>query len=126
MKVEYWALVWGGLVMGVTGALLWWKEEVTAWIPRWGVHVAERIHYYEAILAVLAIVVWHFFFVIFHPAEYPMNLTWLTGRKTEDEMRHAHPAEYDRLRDSPEYRRPPETGAAGAGHGPGPEGSPRP
>lgn len=126
MKVEYWALAWGGLVMGVTGALLWFKEEVSAWMPRWGIYVAERIHYYEAILAVLAIVVWHFFFVIFHPAEYPMNLTWLTGRKTEDEMRHAHPAEYDRLRDSAEYRRPPEAGSAGAaaGHGPGPEGSP--
>jgi cytochrome b subunit of formate dehydrogenase len=108
MKVEYWALVWGGLVMGVTGALLWFKVEATEWVPRWVVYVAERVHWYEAILAVLAILVWHFFFVIFHPAEYPMNLTFLTGRKTEQEMRHAHPAEYERLKDSPEYRRPPE------------------
>lgn len=110
MKVEYWALAWGSLVMGVTGGLLWFKEEVSAWVPRWIVFVGERVHYYEAILAVLAIVVWHFFFVIFHPAEYPMNLTWLTGRKTAHEMEEAHPVEYERLKDAPEYRKPPETG----------------
>jgi cytochrome b subunit of formate dehydrogenase len=99
MKVEYWALVWGGFVMFVTGAALWFKVDVTHYVPRWMVYVAERVHFYEAILAVSAIVVWHFFFVIFHPAEYPMSLTWIDGRVTEHEMEEAHPAEYDRVRD---------------------------
>jgi formate dehydrogenase gamma subunit len=111
MKVEYWALVWGGFVMLVTGAALWFKVEVTHLVPRWLVDVSGLIHFYEAILAVCAILVWHFFFVIFHPDEYPMSLTWMTGRVTEDEMRHAHPAEYERLKDS-EYRVPPGGGAA--------------
>jgi hypothetical protein len=71
---------------------------VTAWMPRSMVFVAERIHFYEAILAVGAIVVWHFFFVMYHPDEYPMNLTFLTGRITEEEMRHTHPEEYERLK----------------------------
>ncbi|MCE9637787.1 MAG: cytochrome b/b6 domain-containing protein [Planctomycetes bacterium] len=115
MKLEYWALAWGGVVMLVTGSMLWFKVEVTAWMPRWMVFVAERIHYYEAILAVGAIIVWHFFFVIFHPAEYPMSVTWMTGKLTEDEMKHAHPEEFERIRDSG-YRVPPQQAADPSQH----------
>ncbi len=110
MKVEYWALVWGGFVMLATGSMLWFKVDVTHYVPRWLVFVAERIHFYEAILAVSAIVVWHFFFVIFHPAEYPMSLTWLDGRVTRHEMEHAHPAELERL-ETPVERPTPSTAA---------------
>ncbi|HEX7629520.1 MAG TPA: cytochrome B, partial [Candidatus Methylomirabilis sp.] len=55
------------------------------------------IHYYEAWLAALAILVWHFYFVIFNPDVYPMNWTWLTGRISEEMLRHEHPREYDRM-----------------------------
>lgn len=97
MKVEYWALVWGGFVMLATGAALWFKVEVTHYVPRWLVFVAERVHFYEAILAVSAIVVWHFFFVIFHPSEFPMSLTWIDGKVTQHEMEEAHPRELERV-----------------------------
>jgi cytochrome b subunit of formate dehydrogenase len=101
MKAEYWALVWGTLLMVATGTALWFKVEATHWMPRWMLYVAERVHFYEGVLAVLAIVVWHFFFVMVHPDEYPMNLTWITGRITEEEMKRAHPEEYERLKGSP-------------------------
>jgi cytochrome b subunit of formate dehydrogenase len=97
MKVEYWALVWGGFVMLATGAALWFKVEVTHLVPRWMVYVAERVHFYEAILAVSAIVVWHFFFVIFHPSEFPMSLTWVDGKVTRHEMEEMHPRELERM-----------------------------
>jgi cytochrome b subunit of formate dehydrogenase len=126
MKVEYWALVWGGIVMAVTGGMLWFKVEVTEFVPRWMVYAAEKVHYYEAILAVLAILVWHFFFVIFHPAEYPLNLTFLTGRKTEHDMKHAHPLEYERVKDSPEYRVPPQKPAHDDGRSAGGNGHTHP
>lgn len=121
MKAEYWALVWGTLLMIATGLALWYKVEVTEYMPRWMVYVAERVHFYEAILAVLAIIVWHFFFVMYHPNEYPMNMTWLTGRITEDEIRHSHPEEYERLKGT-EYEVVSEDGihshaAADGGHG---------
>ena len=66
-KMEYWAVVWGTIIMGVTGLMIWFKMDVTHWLPRWVVDVALTIHYYEAILACLAIVVWHFYHVIFDP-----------------------------------------------------------
>jgi cytochrome b subunit of formate dehydrogenase len=70
--MEYWAVVWGTIIMGVTGLMIWFKMDVTHWLPRWAVDVALTIHYYEAILACLAIIVWHFYHVIFDPDVYPL------------------------------------------------------
>jgi cytochrome b subunit of formate dehydrogenase len=90
-KAEYWALVWGTAVMAVTGFVLWFPVEFTRVFPFWIVKVSEIIHYYEAILATLAILVWHFFFVILHPEEYPMNLSWLTGKITVELAEEKYP-----------------------------------
>jgi len=60
--------------------------------------LATMVHYYEAWLATLAIVVWHFYMVIFNPDVYPMNWTWLTGKISVAMLRHEHPREYERLR----------------------------
>ena len=97
-KAEYLALIWGTGVMAVTGLILWFPVAAAAWLPSWGVKVAEVIHYYEAWLATLAILVWHFFFVMFHPGEYPMSATWIDGKITEEEFRHHHPQEHERLK----------------------------
>jgi cytochrome b subunit of formate dehydrogenase len=78
-KVEYWAVVWGTVMMGVSGALLWADNFVLSYFPKGLLDVAGVFHYYEAVLAALAILVWHFYAVIFDPAVYPMNLAWLTG-----------------------------------------------
>ncbi|MBM3329408.1 MAG: DUF4405 domain-containing protein [Calditrichaeota bacterium] len=90
-KAEYWALIWGTVVMTLTGLILWFPALATGWLPAWVVRVCEVIHFYEAILAVSAIVIWHFFFTIFLPKEYPMSWTWLTGRMSKDEWKHHHP-----------------------------------
>jgi cytochrome b subunit of formate dehydrogenase len=79
-KFEYLALVWGVIVMGVTGLALWFKVEVAHFAPRWILDIATAIHFYEAVLATLAIVVWHFYEVIFDPGVYPMNWSWYDGR----------------------------------------------
>ncbi|MBI1937909.1 MAG: cytochrome b/b6 domain-containing protein [Ignavibacteriales bacterium] len=89
-KAEYWALIWGTIVMGVTGFILWFPTVVGDWAPVWLIKVSELIHFYEAILATLAILVWHWFFVIFHPHEYPMSLTWIDGKMTLKNYRHHH------------------------------------
>jgi formate dehydrogenase gamma subunit len=96
-KAEYWALVWGTFVMALTGAILWFPTFFTGWLPAWTVKIAETIHLYEAWLATLAIAVFHFFFVIFHPDQYPMSLTWITGQMTVDACKHHHPRWYQRM-----------------------------
>ena len=79
-KIEYLAVIWGTLVMALTGFLLWFEELTLRWLPAWTADVATVIHLYEAILAGLAILVWHFYAVIFDPVVYPMDKAWLTGR----------------------------------------------
>jgi cytochrome b subunit of formate dehydrogenase len=79
-KVEYWAVVWGAVVMGLTGALLWFNNWSLQQFPKLWLDVATAVHYYEAVLACLAIVIWHFYTVIFDPDVYPMDTAWLTGR----------------------------------------------
>ncbi len=96
-KAEYWAVVWGGIVMGITGFVLWFPTIITQFAPSWVVRAAELIHFYEAILASLAIVVFHLFFVIFHPEQYPMNLSWLTGKMSLKAAVKKHPRWIERL-----------------------------
>lgn len=96
-KAEYWALIWGTFVMGVTGFILWFPTIVGDWAPVWFIKVAEIIHYYEAILASLAILVWHWFFVLFHPKEYPMSFTWIDGKISLSHYRSHHENHFRRL-----------------------------
>jgi formate dehydrogenase gamma subunit len=98
-KAEYWALVWGTIVMALTGFVLWFPTFFTSFLPAWTVKIAETIHLYEAWLATLAIAVFHFFFVIFHPEQYPMSLTWLTGKMTIESCKHHHPLWYQRIKE---------------------------
>jgi formate dehydrogenase gamma subunit len=83
-KMEYWAVLWGTIIMGATGLMIWFKLGTTHWLPRWSIDVATTIHYYEAILACLAIVVWHFYHVIFDPDVYPLNRACVDGRVSEE------------------------------------------
>jgi formate dehydrogenase gamma subunit len=92
-KMEYWAVVWGTIIMGATGLAIWMKIDVTAFLPRWVVTVATTIHYYEAVLACLAILVWHFYHVMFDPDVYPINTACVDGRISKEFQTHEHPLE---------------------------------
>jgi cytochrome b subunit of formate dehydrogenase len=90
-KMEYWALVWGTFVMATTGLMLWFKVGFGNLVPRWWLDVATAIHFYEAILATLAILVWHLYQVIFDPDIYPMNWAWYDGKMSVEDYSHEHP-----------------------------------
>jgi cytochrome b subunit of formate dehydrogenase len=96
-KAEYWALVWGTALMGVTGVMLWAKVWVGNLLARWWVDAATAVHYYEAILATLAIVVWHFYQVFFDPDVYPMNGAWWDGKMPVDHYREEHALDTESL-----------------------------
>jgi len=90
-KMEYWAVIWGTIIMSVTGLIIWFKMEVTQFAPRWVIEVATTIHYYEAILACLAILVWHFYHVMFDPDIYPVNLACWDGKVSQHWLEDEHP-----------------------------------
>ena len=92
-KAEYWALVWGTVVMTITGFLLWFESLS----PKLLLDIATIIHRYEAILAVLAIIVWHFYHVHWRPEVFPMNPVWLTGRISIEDLRRHHPLAYQSM-----------------------------
>lgn len=79
-KIEYWSLVWGSILMIVTGSALVFNNVTLKYFPLWVSDLATLAHYYEAILACMAIVIWHFYAVIFDPDVYPMNHAWWNGR----------------------------------------------
>ena len=67
----------------------------TTFFKAWVVAASQTVHFYEAWLATLAIVVWHFFFVIFHPDAYPVSFTFMNGRMSEEDAKHHHPRWYE-------------------------------
>jgi len=97
-KLEYLGLIWGTIVMTVTGFILWFKEEWLFFFPMWTFDVARAIHFYEAILATLTILVWHFYSVIFNPDVYPMSWAWIDGNLTEHEMELEHGLELEKIK----------------------------
>ncbi|MDR3675534.1 MAG: cytochrome b/b6 domain-containing protein [Acidobacteriota bacterium] len=111
-KAEYWALVWGTIVMAATGILLWAHDWVLAYLPypMSVLDVTTAVHFYEAILATFSILIWHFYFVIFDPEVYPLKWTVLTGRAPEHEVREEEEEEI--VPPPPEAAAPP-VGSAG-------------
>jgi formate dehydrogenase gamma subunit len=96
-KAEYWAVVWGTFVMGATGSVLWFQNYFLPIINVYGMDLATAIHWYEAILASLAILVWHFYFIFLNPDVAPMNKAWFTGYLTRHQMENEHPLELEEI-----------------------------
>jgi cytochrome b subunit of formate dehydrogenase len=98
-KAEYWALIWGTIVMTATGLMMWFDNTFIGLYTKVGWDIARTIHYYEAWLAFLSILIWHLYFVIFNPDIYPMNLAWIKGTISEEEMADEHPLELERIKE---------------------------
>jgi cytochrome b subunit of formate dehydrogenase len=90
-KVEYWAFMWGTVVMTVSGFLLWFNNFTLRHFPKWVSDAATAVHYYEALLATFSILLWHFYMVIFDPLVYPMDTAWINGKVPADHYRHSRP-----------------------------------
>ncbi len=76
--------------MGLTGLMIWFKIGVVGFLPRWWLDIALAVHFYEAVLATLAIIVWHFYQVIFDPDVYPVNFAFIDGRVSEEAHKEEH------------------------------------
>ena len=98
-KAEYWAVVWGTIIMGLTGLMIWFKLGVFGFLPRWWLEIALAIHFYEAVLATLAIIVWHFYHVLFDPDVYPVNFAVIDGRVSEEWYKEEHELAYEQMKE---------------------------
>jgi cytochrome b subunit of formate dehydrogenase len=96
-KMEYWAFLWGTMLMAASGFILWFNNFALRHFPKWVTDAATALHFYEAILATFSILIWHMYMVVFDPDVYPMDRAWLTGKTSADHLRHTRPAYYAEL-----------------------------
>jgi cytochrome b subunit of formate dehydrogenase len=99
-KVEYWAMIWGAVIMGITGFMLWNPVFTARLLPGQVIPAAKAAHGAEAVLAALAIVIWHFYSV--HIKSF--NKSMFTGKLSMHQMHEEHGAELE----APDHRPDPD------------------
>jgi cytochrome b subunit of formate dehydrogenase/mono/diheme cytochrome c family protein len=104
-KVEYWAVVWGTVLMGVTGFMMWNPIATANLLPGQVIPAAKVAHGLEAILAVLSILIWH----VYHVHLRHFNRSMFTGFLSREEMEDEHPTELERLNTGRGHTDPPRT-----------------
>lgn len=92
-KLEYWAVVWGTAIMVITGFMLWNPIAVTSVLPGEFIPAAKTAHGAEAILAVLSILIWHFYNVLIKTR----NWSIFSGNISSELMEEEHALELERL-----------------------------
>ena len=104
-KVEYLAVVWGTIIMAITGFIMWNPIAATHNLPGAIVPASKAAHGGEAILAVLSIILWHFYHV--HLRHF--NKSMFTGKFSREEMEHEHPGELAQIEAGQVAQRPPHS-----------------
>jgi len=95
-KFDYWAVLWGTLIMAGSGLILWFPASFTHLLDGIFIPMAKAVHSGEAFLAVLSIIVWHLYNVHLSPRALPFNTTMFTGKISRERLMEDHPLEYRR------------------------------
>ncbi|WP_366921841.1 cytochrome b/b6 domain-containing protein [Metallumcola ferriviriculae] len=95
-KFEYLAVFWGIIVMGGSGLILWFPG-MFGWLTTTGLHITRIAHTNEAFVAMLAVVLGHFFSVHFNPHVFPSSKVWINGSISREHMEEEHLLEYEKL-----------------------------
>jgi formate dehydrogenase gamma subunit len=99
-KFEYWGVLLGGVLMVVSGFMLWFPTtifHIMPFLPGQLIPAAKVAHSNEAMMAFLIIVTWHIYNAVFSPEVFPLDTSIFTGRISVERMRHEHPIEYERI-----------------------------
>lgn len=96
-KFDYFAVLWGVMVIGGSGLMLWFPESFTHVLPGWVINVATIVHSDEALLAAGFIFTVHFFNTHFRPEKFPMDTVIFTGRMSLEDLKRERPKEYESL-----------------------------
>lgn len=100
-KLEYGALFAGTALMSVTGVLMWTESYWSKFV----LDIAVLIHGMEAILACLAVLVWHLYEVHLRPHKFPIDHMWFTGVIDAEEMKEEYPLHYKKIMNDPELKK---------------------
>ena len=96
-KFEYWGLVLGGVIMIVTGFILYFPTFWTGFLPGEVIPAANVAHSSEGLLAFLVVIIWHIYNAHLNPEVFPFDASIFTGRISEERMQREHSVEYARL-----------------------------
>jgi cytochrome b subunit of formate dehydrogenase len=94
-KFEYWGLIFGGMVMAASGFILLYPIAVSRLLPAELIPVAKVTHSYEALLALLIVIIWHLSANLLTPESFPMDTSIFTGKITREKLHREHTLEYE-------------------------------
>ena len=98
-KVEYLAVVWGTVIMVITGFMMWNPIAVSSVLPGQFIPAARAAHAGEALLAVVSILIWHMWNV--HIRRF--NKSMFTGKLSREAMEEEHAAELEFIESGQSY-----------------------
>jgi cytochrome b subunit of formate dehydrogenase len=90
-KLDYWGEVWGFMVIGGSGLLLWFPVFFAKFLPGWAYNAATVFHDYESMIAIVFLFTIHFFNVHLRPDKFPLDAVMFTGKATADYIEEEHP-----------------------------------
>ena len=92
-KLEYWAMMWGVVIMGLTGFMMWNPIGTTNLLPGQVIPAAKTAHGAEAVLAVLSLILWHGY----HVHLRTFNTAMFNGKISRHEMEEEHALELEQI-----------------------------
>ncbi len=96
-KFEYWGLIFGSLIMVATGFILYFPIVISRLLPAELIPAAKVMHSYEALFALLIVLVWHMAGAHLSPEAFPIDTSIFTGKVRKEKLRHEHALEYEEL-----------------------------
>jgi cytochrome b subunit of formate dehydrogenase len=96
-KFEYWAGMWGFIIMIVTGLINWFPVTATGFLPGWFIPLSLSLHGWEAVLAVLSVALIHLYSTVWSPRIFPIDASIWSGNISRERIAEEHPLEYEHL-----------------------------
>lgn len=96
-KFEYWGLIFGSVVMIISGFILYFPIVFSQVLPAALIPAAKVAHSNEAFLALAIIIVWHLYGAHLNAEVFPFDTSIFTGRISRKRLAHEHPLEYEEL-----------------------------
>lgn len=94
-KFEYWGLIFGSLIMALSGVILYAPLTVSRLLFAELIPAAKEAHTNEALLAFAIIVIWHIYGAHLNPETFPADTSIFSGRISRERLRREHPLEYE-------------------------------